>query len=225
MPSHNGLILSEWKRSQPEVGVLDSKALANWAELVKTYFRGDPKYAVFYLDYGIRFAKWESGGFVYEDRQTPSADYLQLVRIFNAERELKIWKQDEAFHYRLRVDEKSEVAKGEVAFAVDAEQFLWGTQILKQGGGWTRLFEERGTELCLPLEVAEIKVKAKLENGKEYEYQGLLVALLTRNYIAELDSYTRQATYADCRFVDLKLVSKEDIRRLLKMSNGETQNA
>lgn len=213
MPSHNGLKLHPLKKlEKPEAGMLETAALLDWKKLIETNFRGEPKYAVFYLDYGICFAKWKNGDVVFEDGQTPSPDYLQLARIFNAERELKIWKQEEAFYYRLRVDEK-----GTDAFAVDAEQFLWGTQILEKKNGWTKLFEERGTELCLPLEVAEIKVKTTLESGEKYEYQGPHVAVLTRNYIGELDHYTRQATYVDCRFVELKVVEASKIKDLLKV--------
>jgi hypothetical protein len=61
------------------------------------------------------------------------------------------------------------------------------------GEPWTRLWEDRGTELILPLEIKEVP-----------NYKGPLTWLQTVNYIGHLDN--GQATYDDCRFVEILTV-------------------
>jgi CRISPR-associated protein (TIGR03984 family) len=185
----NGLTLIELKSTAKpsSAALLQETDLAHWETFINTEFGGAPKHAVFYLDYGIRFAKWENGKLQFHEPEAPAAKYLQLARIFNEDRELKIWRVGERFHYRLRRDEE-----GEVQFAIDAEQNLWGTQADRQGNGkelpadWSRLWEERGTELIVPFPIAEAELPACIK---------------TRNYIDEMAN--GQATYVDCRFVEI----------------------
>jgi CRISPR-associated protein (TIGR03984 family) len=200
----NGLTLIELKSLvQPnEPAKLNEAELENWNQLIKDKFGGAPRYAVFYLDYGIRFAKWENGALHFYNSPAPEAQYLQLARIFNAERELKIWRDDIGFRHRLRIDEK-----GAGSFAIEAEQNLWGTHAELLPNGWTRLWEDRGTELFLPLKVDEIKFKD--EQGKEHKYDGQLVCLKTHNYIDETGN--GQATYVDCRFADIRARTRKEI--------------
>jgi|GEM_PF-203183 len=181
-------------------GILSETEAGDLAPFTKDKFGVESGLAVFYLDYGIRFAKWEQGKFVFHDGQEAQPQYLQLARVFNEERELKIWRVDEAFYYRLRRDDEN----GEGGFAVDAEQNLWGTKISHESNGkklpdkWTRLWEDRGTEVIVPIPVAVIDVKY----GKDKAYKGELACLKTRNYIGAMEN--GQATYVDCRFVSLR---------------------
>ncbi len=187
---------------------LEPTAMKDWSELVKVQFGGgEPEYAVFYLDYGIRFAKWEAGKFKFYKDEEPDARYLQQARIFSKDRELKIWKENAGFRYRRRID-----GTGNAVDVIEAKQFLWGTHAEPLPGGWTRLWEDRGTELFLPFSVSEIPV-FKYEN-QDFKYDRQLVWLKTRNYIDYMDN--DQATFADCRFVEFRTITEKDVREFLQ---------
>lgn len=194
----NGLTLIALKSTvEPQSSALLHEAdLKSWEPFIKNEFRGTPKHAVFYLDYGIRFARRENGNLQFHEPEAPAAKYLQLARIFNENRELKIWRVGEGFQYRLRRDEE-----GDDQFAIDAEQNLWGTRVEHQINGkklptdWTRLGEERGTELIVPFAIAEAELPACIK---------------TRNYIGEMAN--GQATYVDCRFVSLRARTEKEVK-------------
>ncbi len=163
--------------------------LSDLEDFIKTKFGATAGLAVFYLDYAIRFAKWDGQALkLAEADEKIELGFLQLARIFNQERELKIWRGDEGFSYRLRID-----GQGEECYAVEARQNLWGTRAKPCAGksDWAILYEDRGTELTVPLKVAHIE-------GRDEP----LVFVKTRNYIGKSMAYG-QATYVDCRFVEL----------------------
>lgn len=191
MKHDNGLTLLELK-SESLPGILSLKELNDLSAATQNVFRGTPEHAVFYLDYGIRFAQWTPDGWQFHDGK-PSLEYLQLARLFNEERELKIWRHDDGYAYRLRVDDLNKTGSE----AIDARQYLWGTIADGKDAeekdlpvGWTRLTEARGTELIVPLEVAHVDGVARP-----------LAYIATRNYIGYFGD--GQATYEDCRFVQL----------------------
>jgi len=184
-PHLNGLTLIALNSQVHAQGELDAEQTANPAALIKTCFDSAPALAVCYFDYGIRFAKWENGALHFANEEFPGAPYLQEARIFDRDRELRIWREERALLYRFRVD-----AAGESHLAMEAEQNLWGTHAEPLPRGWTRLWEDRGTELTAPLVIAEKK-----------NYAGPLAYLKTRNYIDYLKN--GQATYVDCRFVGI----------------------
>lgn len=187
---------------------LEPAALKDWNNLIKAQFGGgEPEYAVFYLDYGIRFARWEGDKLKFYEDKEPDARYLQLARIFNQERELKIWQENGAFRYRRRID-----GKGKMGEVIEAKQFLWGTHADSLPGEWTRLWEDRGTEIFLPISIEEIKPFK--HNEKDFKYDRQLVWLKTRNYIDYLDNC--QATFVDCRFVGFETIAEKDIREFLR---------
>jgi CRISPR-associated protein (TIGR03984 family) len=190
----NGLELISLKTSvqpQPPPGGLSLAQVSDLKTLIKT-FDATPDYAVFYFDYGIRFAKWEKGSPKFHDGG-PQLAYLQLARIFNQQRELKIWRSEEGFAYRLRIDEE-----GDEAHAIDARQYLWGTRAEHENlpAGWSKLTEDRGVEVIVPLNI-------KHQGGESRP----LARIHTRNYIEYLEN--GQASYGDCRFVALEQVTKE----------------
>lgn len=151
-------------------------------QMVQSNMKSSPQYGVFYLDYGIKIGKWENGGFAFYGSK-PDLSYLQLARIFNKDKELKIWRASEGYMYRLRDD-----TQGDLCHAVEARQYLWGTRAEPLGDGWTRLYEERGTEVILPLAIAHTE-------GNSLP----LARVHTRNYIGY--PHNNQASYVDCRFV------------------------
>jgi len=159
--------------------------LSELSDLIAAKFGDNEATAVFYLDYGIRFAKWHDRILEFAAASTSvEFSFLQLARIFDQNSELKIWRSDEGLGYRWRVDEQ-----GQDCFAIDARQNLWGTKVDHQElpAGWTKLKEDRGTELIVPLEIQTAVA--------------LPAYIKTRNYIGEMAN--GQATYVDCRFVAL----------------------
>jgi len=163
--------------------------LPNLNDFLVAKFGSDHATAIFYLDYGIRFALYRNSILEFAEATTVELNFLQLARIFNTTRELKIWRSDEGFSHRWRADDQ----EGKKWYAIEACQNLWGTRIEHQTddqalpGGWTRLREDRGTDLIVPLPIV-----------KEAE---LPAYIKTRNYIGE--TANGQATYVDCRFVAL----------------------
>jgi CRISPR-associated protein (TIGR03984 family) len=192
--SKNGLKPIALKKNTPEPRSIEIEKLMmkNLSQTIQERFGGTPQYAVFYLDFGIRFAKWENNAFAFFLHDYDPS-FLQLARIFNEERELKIWKDNDKFLYRLRIDEP-----GDEYGAVEAEQLLWGTHTESLGKGWTRLWEERGTELIVPFDISIPEGQAAPRTR---------ACIRTRNYIDYLSN--GQASYVDCRFVTLKEHGKE----------------
>jgi CRISPR-associated protein (TIGR03984 family) len=182
----NGLTLLALASQVIHKGEVTSPQLSSVDDLIKTLFAAEPELAVFYFDYGIRFAAWQNHRLNFYHHEPFDPNYLQEARIFSAERELRIWRQGAAFGYRLRVDKA-----GDEVYAVEANQNLWGTHADSLEPGWTRLWEDRGVEIKVPVEIHEKK-----------NYSGPLAYLRTRNYIGFMAN--GQATYVDCRFVGIE---------------------
>lgn len=183
----NGLYLREIKSDVPVHGEKELPDLVSLNQFIKEKFKTDPDMAVCYFDYGIRFARWKKNALqFYNDKEKYDPRYLLEARIFNQDAELKIWKTSEKFSYRLRQDNT-----GETCDVIEATQNLWGTTP-KIDGEWSILTEDRGVELIIPMKVTDKKISEPH------------VAIKTRNYIGKLPN--DQATYQDCRFVELVLV-------------------
>jgi CRISPR-associated protein (TIGR03984 family) len=140
-------------------------------------------YIVVYLDYKVLIGKVNSENLEFYKDERIKEKYIQKLRIFNRDRELLIWRDNNELKGRLRID-----GEGQTIYAVDANQVLWGTKKEKLGNGWIKLKEDRGTELIIPY-----------DENVEIDDKKNRLFILTRNYI---DSEEIQATYFDCRFVD-----------------------
>jgi len=147
---------------------------------------GQPGYCVCYLDHIVLIGKYEDDALQFDNNYLFEPRFIQKMRLFNRTQELYLWrKKDNWYSGRLRVDEE-----GDETDVVEAHQVLWGTDYAHKNG-FTRIFEERGTELVLPIENLTI------------DNEDNRVFIKTRNYIVyetNDDSY-QQAGYADCRFV------------------------
>lgn len=142
-------------------------------------------YVVAYLDYKVLIGGISNNRFEFYGSETIEEKYIQRLRLFNDQKELLIWHGNSTLNGRLRIDDE-----GDDTFVVEAYQVLWGTDKKDLGNGWSRLYEERGTELILPVGNVEINNKKKR------------LFLKTRNYIT-FHPKTYRATYGDCRFVEL----------------------
>ncbi|MBN2092455.1 TIGR03984 family CRISPR-associated protein [candidate division KSB1 bacterium] len=200
----NGLDLkTNFKSDATDHGEKDLPNLDSLNKFIKEKFKTAPDMAVCYFDYGIRFARWEKNALqFYNDKEELKIQYLLEARIFNQDTELKIWKSGEKFCYRLRQDNE-----GENCDVIEANQNLWGTQTENIDTVWTKIFEDRGTELVIPLNVTAVP-------GKSLP----LVAIKTHNYIGELPN--GQATYQDCRFVELVPITEDSEKTASEIQNN-----
>jgi len=140
-------------------------------------------FVIVYLDYKVLIGKVSDNKFFFYNNETIEEKYIQRMRIFNEDKEVMLWRSLDGIKGRIRIDNE-----GNDTYVVDASQVLWGTDKEELGNGWIKIFEDRGTELILPLEGVEV-------NDKERR-----VFLRTRNYV-DFHNETKQATYVDCRFI------------------------
>lgn len=139
---------------------------------------------IVYLDYKVIIRNFENGKIVYWSDEEPfNPEFIQKLRLFNDKMELFIWRIQGKWKARLRIDEE-----GEEVSAVEANQVLFGTISEDIGNGFTKLTEDRGTEIILPFEIKGVDAKKNR------------LKIKTRNYI----DYNElgQAGYADSRFVE-----------------------
>jgi len=164
------------------------------AGFIRSNFIGSG-FCVAYLDYQVLVGRYEKmdeteeagGNMLFCRGQQIEPRFLQRLRVFNQERELFIWWGYDGFRWRLRIDgDAGDAQEGEEIDVVEAEQILWSTRSESNDEGWTRIYEDRGTEIILPGE----NLIVDRDNR---------VKLLTRNYIEYND--LGQAGYVDCRFV------------------------
>lgn len=139
-------------------------------------------YVVAYLTYKVLIGKFKDGKLSFYNNQLINPRFLLKMRIFNNDAETLIWRQNGIFKARTRIDQS-----GQDHYAVLAFQQLWGTEKEVLDQGYSRVFEERGTELIVPF------TKFNLDNGKNR------IFLKTVNYI-DFHPETHIATYVDCRF-------------------------
>jgi CRISPR-associated protein (TIGR03984 family) len=177
----NCLQLNEIKSNEPGLEKVNDPM-----EYIKNKFQEDG-FVVAYLDYKVligRYLKAQKKPLFYKNVSF-EPQFLQKIRVFNRDKEVFIWRTEDGFKGRLRVDEQ-----GKGTFVVDANQVLWGTKAEKKTNDFTILTEERGTELILPLPFSELEDINDEKNR---------VFLKTRNYIGDND--IGQATYVDSRFL------------------------
>ncbi len=151
---------------------------------VQDKFGSKSSLIVAFLDYRVLIGTYENGNCNFHENKTIDPKYIQRLRVFNETKELHLWRTREDLKGRLRMD-----SEGNGSDVVDAYQILFGT-LSEPSGNYTRISEERGTELFLPFQDLEIDVK------KEKEAR---IAVKIRNYIGYNSVF--QATYKDCRFI------------------------
>ncbi len=180
----NGLTLVTIKSKRKPVSVQDGLL-----KLVVEHFSGSKAFIVAYLDYRVLIGIFENGRFSFYENETFDAKFIQRLRVFNHEKELLIWRSRDRLNGRLRID-----SEGHDTDVVDAEQVLFGTKA-EDMGDYTRLTEDRGTEIILPFTGIDVDGKKKR------------VCIKTRNYV-DYNKITHQATYVDCRFVGFSCAGK-----------------
>ncbi|MDP3149831.1 MAG: CRISPR-associated protein Csx19 [Ignavibacteria bacterium] len=144
----------------------------------------EKSFVVAYLDYKVLIGKYIGASFMFYNNEQIEPKYIQRMRIFNENEELMLWRSEGKLKGRLRKDNE-----GDEVNVVDADQVLFGT-IPNAINGFTRITEERGTELILPFK------NLKVDNGKNR------MKITTRNYVGFNEIH--HATYVDCRFVGFK---------------------
>jgi len=151
--------------------------------LMNKHFLDSTAFCFLYSDNEVRVAQWKSSQFVFPEGGDLNAQYIQRFRCFNPTQELLLWRGSSGFSGRLRKD-----GEGTPSYAVEACQVLWGTPERENPEGYTVLRETRGPRLTIPF-------------GSLRQPETPLM-LKTRNYV-DIIGETGQATYGDCRFVDL----------------------
>lgn len=149
--------------------------------MISEHLRDDKAFVAAYLDYKVLFGRFENKVFAYYGNDTVEPRFIQRLRVFNRRQELLIWRSYDGLKARLRTDEQ-----GEDTEVVEAEQVLYGTNA-EHIGNFTKLTEDRGTELILPF--SGLNVNDKKDR----------ICVSTRNYIGYNEAH--QATYVDCRFL------------------------
>ncbi|MCX7724556.1 MAG: CRISPR-associated protein Csx19 [Thermodesulfovibrio sp.] len=139
-------------------------------------------YVVAYLTYKVLIGKFQDGRLSFYKNQVIEPRFLLKMRIFNKDAETLIWRQNGNLKARTRVDKT-----GESHYAVIAFQQLWGTKNEVLDQSYSRVFEERGTEIIVPF------TNFNLDTGKNR------IFVKTINYI-DFHPEIYIATYVDCRF-------------------------
>ena len=151
---------------------------------VQDKFGAGRSFVVAFLDYKVLIGTYEDSKYNFHENENIESKYIQRLRVFNETEELHLWRTSEGLKGRLRID-----SEGNESYVVDAYQVLFGTRS-EPSGNYTRISEERGTELFLPFQDLEVYVK-KEKKGR--------ISIKTRNYIDYNSMF--QATYIDCRFM------------------------
>lgn len=172
----NGLEMKEIKSRHEEI-----YTVTNIKQLVKERFTADA-YAVIYLDYKVLIGKFRDGDFRFYNDETFEDKFVQRARIFDNDKELHIWRTNSGLNARIRIDNE-----GDHVTVIDARQVLFGTKAQTLNDGFTKLVEDRGTELIVPFEKLTIDDKKKR------------LLLHTRSYVGFNEAF--QAGYVDCRFI------------------------
>lgn len=180
----NGLELNSIKSTaKTDYGELNFSNFNDLEKFLNDNFK-ESGFIVAYLDYGVIIRKYENGKILLKkDENAFEPKFIQKLRLFNKNKEFFIYRTEGKWKARLRDD-----LKGNEVSAVDANQVLFGTKAEILDNGFTKLTEERGTEIILPFKVNGVDEKKNR------------VKIKTRNYINfnELE----QAGYVDSRFVE-----------------------
>ncbi len=127
-----------------------------------------PIYLLVYKHHEIQFGKIENGHIVLDRLAELTPEYLKELRVFSEQGELHIWKQQQQFKYRLRVD-----GEGKEVNVYEETHLMWGLE--KEND--TTIFEpNRGMRLTLPFSVndAKLPLKYTVRNYFEYDDNGLI---------------------------------------------------
>jgi len=142
---------------------------------------------VAYLDYKVLFGKFENNSLLIYENEKPEIKFLQKIRVFNENEEIYFWKNGKSFNSRYVKDKE-----GNGKYVLDANNYLYGTIPDKLDENFSKLKEDRGTEIIFP--IPDLK-----ENDGVFNR---ILKATTRNYI----DYTKmnQATYIDSRLVKIE---------------------
>lgn len=187
MRDGNGLKFATKKSETKPFEKLSFSDYESFKLQIKEIFGQNNGFCVVYLDYKVLIGKYSEGNFKFYNNEIFKPKYIQKMRIFDINQELYIWrKKEDEFRGRFRTD-----GSGVKTDVVDAWQILWGTKTDPNFiGEFSKIFEDRGTELILPLK------DISFDNGQNR------VCIWTRNYIGYNEN--DQAGYEDCRFVDFR---------------------
>jgi CRISPR-associated protein (TIGR03984 family) len=145
---------------------------------------GEVSFVVAYLDYKVLIGKYSNGSFSFYNNESIEPKYVQRLRIFNKNEELLLWRSEGVLKGRYRKDND-----GDKIDVVDNNQVIFGTKA-EEINSYTKLTEERGTEIIIPFKDVILDVNKKEDRIK----------IKTRNYIGFNEIY--QATYIDSRFIE-----------------------
>jgi len=182
----NGLTYLNMKTSSTPVTVNSDQDILNNAP--------EGAWFVAYLYHRVVIGKLENKQLIYYKQENDDVKLLNILklRIFNEDTELFVWKTNLGGHRaRLRTD-----GNGTEQGMVEAKQVLFGTKAEELGNGYSKLTENRGTEIILPL--TNLKIDEKDHR----------MCIKTRSYIGYFEK-TGQATYEDVRFVKFEMYKEE----------------
>ena len=145
----------------------------------------EKSFVVVYLDYKVLIGTYENGDFLFYEDEKFEDKFVQRIRVFNEKDEFYAWRTSNGFRVRLRQDFQGEKTEE----VVEAYQALFGTES-NALNGYTKIEEQRGTKLILPL------TNLKIDDSKNRLF------IKTHNYIDYNELH--QATYYDCRFVSFE---------------------
>ncbi|GIP64009.1 hypothetical protein J32TS6_25640 [Virgibacillus pantothenticus] len=117
-------------------------------------------------DYGVFLGEVASKIIKLYDQEIPTAEFIQEVRIFNKDKEIKITRMHGEFVWRERKDTDNK--KGKIT-RIDEKYLLWG-QVEHLEKGWSILTEQRGSRIALPHSYKK-KQKVGLVFRKYIEFQ------------------------------------------------------
>jgi CRISPR-associated protein (TIGR03984 family) len=175
----NGLELITNKQSKADpLGEVDQPKLYS---ILKENF-ASRAFAVAWLDYEVLIGTWQGSDFRFYDNRPLNFKYVQRLRVFDANKEMHVWRTNGVWKARLRIDDE-----GDDMDVVVAHQLLFGTTPSALNGGFTEISEKRGTKLILPFS----NLKVDDERNR--------IFIKTHNYVKP--NAVHQASYVDCRFV------------------------
>ena len=166
MNNDNGLEISTIQSSTKNLGDFKLPDNESFMSVIMSNFEGNG-YCVCYLDYKVLIGEYNGSSFRFHDGKMFEPRFIQRMRLFDKiqKQELYIWRKNNGwFSGRLRVD-----GKGKKTDVVEAYQVLWGTNC-EHVSGFTRLYEDRGTELFLPFENMAVDKNEKKAFIKTYNY-------------------------------------------------------
>lgn len=136
---------------------------------------------------------WKDGKAIFHPEAEDPLDpeFLINFRVFNADKELYMWRKGiKRFVGRMRID-----SEGSSTEIIEVKHVLQGTKSDRLEGTWTKISEDRGTEIILPFIFS-------LPEETEYDRKNR-VKLITRYYIDYIESI--QAGYVDSRFKKIQI--------------------